>query len=155
MQLSLHSEYALRVLLYLGACPDCVVSTEEISTAYGISRNHLVRVIQTLGEDGCVRVVPGRFGGVSLGKDPGRIRIGDVVRHAEPNFRMAECFDPQANACVITPVCSLKPVLSEALNSFLAALNRYSLADLLAGGTREKMARKLVTISGVSTGAES
>lgn len=153
MQLSLHGEYALRVLLYLGAHPGRVVPTAEISGAYGISKNHLVRVMHTLGEDGYLRLIPGRAGGVSLAIEPHLIRLGDVVRQAEPTLRLAECFDAKNNTCGIAPVCSLKPVLKEALSSFLSTLNRYTLADLLAGGTRDRIARKFVSISNLGAPA--
>ena len=147
MQLSLHGEYALRVLLYLGTHPDRVVSTAEISGAYGISKNHLVRVMHTLGEDGYLRLIPGRAGGVSLAMEPHLIRLGEVVRQAEPTLRLAECFDAENNTCGIASVCSLKPVLKEALSSFLTSLNRYTLADLLARGAQDKIAREFVTIT--------
>jgi len=90
MQLSLHSDYALRVLIYLGAHPDETISTQRISAAYGISKNHLVRVVQTLSEHGYVRVTPGS--GVRLTRDPQDIRLGEVVRYSEPNLRLVECF---------------------------------------------------------------
>jgi len=153
VQLSLHGEYALRVLLYLGAHPGRVVPTAEISGAYGISKNHLVRVMHTLGEDGYLRLIPGRAGGVSLAIEPHLIRLGDVVRQAEPTLRLAECFDAKNNTCGIAPVCSLKPVLKEALSSFLSTLNRYTLADLLAGGARDRIARKFVSISNLGAPA--
>lgn len=140
MQLTLHSEYALRVLLYLGAQPGRTVSTREISGAYGISKHHLVRVVQTLGERGYLKLIPGRSGGILLAADPREIRLGDVVHQAEPNMRLAECFDRRDNTCVLTPVCSLKPVLNEALNAFVASLNRYTLADLMAGGAQQRLA---------------
>ena len=148
MQLTLHSEYALRVLLYLGARQPAPSSTREISTAYRISKHHLVRVVQTLAEHDYLAVTPGRGGGIALAKDPASIRLGDVVRAAEPNMRLAECFDRSSNGCVLTPVCSLKPVLNEALLAFLAALNRYTLKDLLARGARQRMAAQLVRIAG-------
>src|SRR5579862_2675391 len=97
VQLSLHADYGLRVLLYLGAHPDRVVSTKEISSAYGISRHHLVRVVQTLAEQGYVRVTAGRAGGISLGRDPATIHLGAVVKTAEPNMRIVECFDLASN----------------------------------------------------------
>ncbi len=147
MQLSLHADYALRVLLYLGAHPDEIVSTQRISDVYGISKNHLVRVVQTLGEHGYLKVSAGRSGGVSLAMEAQHIRLGDVVRDAEPNLRIVECFDASTNTCVITPVCTLRPVLNEALNSFLATLNRYTLADLLARGAQRKLANVFATIS--------
>ena len=147
MQLTLHSEYALRVLLYLGSRHGESVSTREISSTFGISKHHLVRVIQTLGDANYLHVVPGRGGGVSLAMEPSLIRLGDVVRRAEPTFRIAECFDAERNTCVIARVCSLKPVLNEALNSFLATLDRYTLADLLAGGAQRKLSRVFTLIA--------
>ena len=147
MQLTLHSEYALRVLLYLGTKPGRLCCTREISDAYGISKNHLVRVVQTLGAHGYLKLTPGRGGGTSLGKEPHMIRLGDVVRDAEPDMRLAECFDRRKNDCVLTPVCSLKPVLEEALNAFIASLNRYTLADLLAGGAQQKLSVRFATLS--------
>jgi Rrf2 family transcriptional regulator, nitric oxide-sensitive transcriptional repressor len=146
MQLTLHGEYALRVLLYVGTQAERLSSTREISDAYGISKHHLVRVVQTLSEHEYLKVHPGRGGGIALGREPGAIRLGDVVRDAEPNLRLAECFDRKSNRCVLTPVCSLKPVLNEALNGFLAILNRYTLADLLADGSAHRMGRKFSQI---------
>ena len=149
MQLSLHAEYALRALLYLGTKSGSspVVSTSEISRAYGISKHHLVRVMHTLSECGYVRLVLGRAGGVVLDKDPAHIRLGDVVRQAELTLRLAECFDHKTNTCGIAPVCSLRPVLKHALDDFIESLNRHTLADLLAGGAQQKMAEKFVQLA--------
>jgi len=147
VQLTLHSEYALRVLLYLGSRHSEIASTKEISNTFGISKNHLVRVIQTLAGAGYLSVSPGRGGGVSLAMEPSLIRLGDVIRKAEPNLRIAECFDGEKNTCVIASVCSLKPVLTEALNSFLTTLDRYTLADLLANGAQRKLSRVFTLIT--------
>ncbi|HEY2381532.1 MAG TPA: Rrf2 family transcriptional regulator [Terriglobia bacterium] len=132
MQLTLHTDYAFRVLLYLGSqAPGQMVSTEEISRAYGISRHHLVRVVQTLNEHGFVNVVAGRSGGVCLAREPDQICLGEVMRKAEANLKVVECFDAETNTCPIISICRLKPVLSEATQAFLAVLDRYTLADLL------------------------
>src|SRR6185295_14291461 len=102
MQLTLHADYAFRVLLYLGSLPTgTVASTSEISRAYGISRNHLVRVVHTLSKHGYVAISNGRGGGVSLAKEPQNIRLGDVIRNAETNLRVVECFDKETNTCPI------------------------------------------------------
>lgn len=150
MQLSLHAEYGLRVLLYLGSQPNRLVPTAEISKAYGISKHHLVRVMHTLSDEGFVHLVAGRSGGVTLAKEPHLIRLGDVVRQSERTLRLAECFDMDTNTCGIAPVCSLKPVLKKALASFLGSLNSYTLADLLAGNSQQQMAAAFVTITGVT-----
>ncbi len=146
MQLTLHADYALRALIYLGSHPGEIVATQEISDAYGISKNHLVRVMQTLGEHGYVRVLPGRSGGVTLARDPAEIRLGEVVRDAEPNLHLVECFDPETNTCPIIGVCSLKSHLAQALEAFIAELNRHTLADLLTPSRRQKLAEVFVQL---------
>jgi Rrf2 family nitric oxide-sensitive transcriptional repressor len=141
MQLTLHADYALRVLLYLGSHPDRAVPTQEIGRAYGISKHHLVRVVQRLNEKGYVTVTPGRFGGAVLACEPQQINIGEVVRASETNLAIVECFDMKTNTCVIAPVCRLKGVLQEALGAFLSVLDGYTLADLLAGGGVKRLAK--------------
>jgi Rrf2 family nitric oxide-sensitive transcriptional repressor len=141
MQLSLHADYSLRVLVYLGAHPNRVVRTQEISEAYQISRHHLVRVVQTLAEHDYVQIHAGRSGGITLNQEPALIRLGEVIRIAEPNMRLVECFDRTTNKCKIAPVCALKGMLKEALNSFIASLNRYTLADILVHGGQQKLAK--------------
>lgn len=135
MHLTLQADYALRSLLYLATFRDRLASTQEMSEAYGISRHHLVRVLQRLERGGFVRLFPGRHGGVALAREPSEVRLGDVVRCAEPNMDLVECFSPGRNTCRITPVCALKAVLHEATDAFLAALDGRTLADV-AGGAR-------------------
>lgn len=131
MQLTLHADYSLRVLLYLAERPAHAASTQEISDAYRISRHHLVRVVQTLAASNFVHVTPGRKGGVALAQEPAAISIGQVVRSAEPNFRIVECFDRETNQCPLEPVCKLRGMLREALGAFLAVLDGYTLADVV------------------------
>ena len=150
MQLTLHADYAFRILIYLGTQPEGqLVSTQDISQSYGISKHHLVRVVQTLNEHGLVNVFPGRSGGISLARDADKIRLGDVMRFAETNLRVVECFDMETNTCPIVPVCQLKPVLAEALNAFLSTLDKYTLADLLDPRRRNGLT-KLFALSNLS-----
>ena len=130
MNLTLHADYSLRVLLYLSEHRDRPVSTQEISGAYGISRNHLVRVVQTLQAHSFIQASVGRSGGLTLSRDPADINIGQVVRKTEPNFRIVECFEPGTNTCRIAPVCKLRGVLGEALKAFIQVLDGYTLAEV-------------------------
>lgn len=140
MHLSLHADYALRVLIYAGShAGGGVVTTAAISRAYGISKNHLVRVVQTLSERGYLVVTAGRNGGVELARAPGEIRLGQVVRDTEPRLNLVECFDRDTNSCPIVAACDLKPVLRRALEAFLAELDRHTLADLLAGNRSRQL----------------
>lgn len=143
MQLTLHADYSLRILLYLVENPDRHVSTREISEAYGISRNHLVRVVHTLSLHGFVEVTEGRGGGVQLAKAPTAIRLGQVVRTAEPNFRIVECFDRETNTCPIVAACRLRGALVQALDAFWAVLDDYTLADIASGPRRKSISKYL------------
>lgn len=146
MQLSLHSDYALRVLIYLGTDPDRIVSTREMSEAYGISKHHLVRVVQTLGEYGYVALLPGRAGGVRLAMDPEHVRLGDVVRRTEINLDLVECFDAKTNTCPIIRSCGLKRLLADALDAFVDSLNQHTLADILKPGRRARLASAFIAL---------
>ncbi|WP_257450986.1 RrF2 family transcriptional regulator [Archangium lipolyticum] len=137
MHLTLHADYALRVLLYLASNPDRVVSTGEVSDAYGISKHHLVRVMQGLGRHGFVEVRPGRAGGVILARPPSEISVGDVVRRMEPDFHVVECFDPETNKCPIVPACGLIGILNEATRAFQSSLDKYTLEDVLRRSPRK------------------
>ncbi len=145
MHLTLHTDYGLRVLLYLAHFPDQRPNTREISEAYGISKNHLVRVVQALADEGFVHTTIGRGGGITLAKSPEKIRIGDVVRACEPSFHLVECFNLDENTCPIVPVCGLKPVLAEAMKAFLTSLDQYTLADILSPRQKNRFVQLLLT----------
>ena len=150
MQLSLHADFALRALIYLGTHPGQVVSTRQISEAYGISRHHLVRVVQTLAGHGLVDLLPGRTGGVRLAVDPASVRLGDVVRHAEPHLKLVECFDRATNTCPIADCCELRGVLRDALEAFVTALNAHTLADLLKTNRRGRLAERFIQLKHIA-----
>jgi Rrf2 family nitric oxide-sensitive transcriptional repressor len=140
VHLTLHADYALRVLVYLATRPGKVVSTLEVSEAYGISKNHLVRVVQTLAQHGYLEVRPGRTGGLSLAREPRDINVGQVLRVAEPDYCLVECFDREKNTCPIAAACGLKGMLHEAREAFLGVLDKYTLADVV-GRSRPDLTR--------------
>ena len=130
MQLTQYTDYSLRVLIYLSLKkPGELGTITQISEFYGISRNHLVKVVHNLAIHGFIHTIRGKHGGMHLARLPSEISIGEVVRLTEPNFDIAECFNKETNSCVITPVCALKAILREARNSFLKELDRYTIAD--------------------------
>ena len=131
MQLTLYTDYSLRVLLYLGLNPREMSTITDIADSYRISRNHLVKVVHNLAIQGFVNTTRGRGGGISLARSPAAINIGDVVRHTEVNFHLVECFDRERNTCPIAVACILKSALHEAQRAFMAVLDGYTLADIL------------------------
>jgi Rrf2 family nitric oxide-sensitive transcriptional repressor len=131
MRLTRYTDYAMRVLIYLGAQPGKVCSIGEIARAYGISQNHLMKVAHELGKAGYIEGVRGRTGGIRLARPADRINVGAVVRSTEEGFELADC-----GSCLIAPACGLSGVMDEALAAFMAVLDRYTLADLLKKRTK-------------------
>lgn len=131
MKLTLHTDYALRVLMYLGVRDEGRATITEIASSYGISRNHIMKVVYELGRLGYIETARGKHGGIRLGRAPKEINVGDVVHHMESGFELVECFGPR-NTCCLAPVCVLREALGEALQTFIATLDRYTLADLIA-----------------------
>ena len=130
MRLTNFSDYALRVLLYAAARHNELITIEETAKVYGISKAHLMKVVNQLTRSGYLKAVRGRSGGLTLAMRPNKISLGDVVRATEPDFALVECFSTD-NRCLITPRCRLRGVLREALGAFVATLDRYTLADLV------------------------
>ena len=134
MRLTLYTDLSLRLLMFLALKPDGLATIQDAAERYRVSRNHLMKVARQLGQTGFIETVRGRGGGLRLSRPPTEIRIGDVVRTTEEDFRMVECFDPARNTCGLAPACRLKGVLGEALSAYLSALDKYTLADLTAQG---------------------
>ena len=135
MRLSVHTDYALRTLMFLAA-RDGHHSITKIASQYRISRNHLMKVAQRLAANGYVESVLGRGGGLKLARPADKLNVGDIVRTLEDTGNFVECFNPDTNDCVVTPVCGLHGVLAGGLRAYMSYLDQYTIADLV--GDREK-----------------
>jgi Rrf2 family nitric oxide-sensitive transcriptional repressor len=129
MQLSLHTDYALRILMALAAS-DEQLSVDWIARHYGISRNHLAKVAQGLQAEGFVLTYRGRGGGMRLARPASDINVGDVVRRFESLDGFISCMSGGAG-CAINGACGLKPAIAGALRAFLDHLDSYTLADIV------------------------
>lgn len=131
MQLTVFTDYALRVLIYAAARPDQRCLTVDVAAAFGISRHHVVKVVNGLQHLGYLDTVRGRAGGFGLARPADQVRIGEVVRRTEGTMTLVECFDRATNTCPLAPACGLRGVLGTAFEAFLAVLDRHTLADLI------------------------
>lgn len=150
MHITRYTDYALRVLMYVGLKGDEISTIREIADSYGISENHLMKVVQELNAHGYLVATRGKNGGVRLNGKPESINIGALVRHTEQDFALVECMG-NSNNCVLTPACQLKLILSEALENFFATLDGYSLADLLTPQKQPQLAQLLHFIDPAQT----
>jgi Rrf2 family nitric oxide-sensitive transcriptional repressor len=131
MKLTVQSDIALRILIYVGVNRDRPASASEISRAYGLSQHHVSKVTHLLGKNGYLSTRRGKTGGFLLKREPDKINVGAVIRLTEPDFDLLECFQSHTDQCKISRVCRLKSVLFEARDAFLGVLDQYTLADLL------------------------
>ncbi|GAB4568183.1 MAG: Rrf2 family transcriptional regulator [Rhizobacter sp.] len=138
MRLAEYTDYTLRVLMYCAAHPQELVTIGALAEHHGLSKNHLMKVVNDLARQGLVQTTRGRWGGLRLLKGPADIRIGDVVRASETDFRLVECFDPATNVCTLTPSCRLKHLLHDALQAYFKELDGATLADMMAPVGRDR-----------------
>ena len=131
MRLADYTDYTLRVLMYCAANPDRLVTIAEIADDHAVSKNHLMKIVNDLARQGVLETTRGRGGGLRLLKPAGDIGIGDVVRAAETDFRLVECFDEETNSCAMMASCRLKGLFGRALTAYFRELDGATLADIM------------------------
>lgn len=135
MQLTIFTDYGLRTLMLLAAHREELCSVREVADHYGVSYNHLVKVVHRLVQLGYVESIKGKGGGIRLAKGAEKHPLGDLVSALEPNIDIVECFNRDANTCRITGSCQLKHLLFDAKQAFLESLNKNTLADIIKDKT--------------------
>lgn len=141
MKLTLHTDFALRMLIYLAINRNRPSRVADVADSYGISHNHLLKVAFRLGRLGYLTTLRGRSGGIALARDPEEINLGEVVRHMEDDLALVDCMRVDGGRCAIAPACRLKGVVKMAVDAFLSVFDAYSLADI--AGNREILAELL------------
>ena len=130
MRLTLNTDYSLRVLIHVGLCGDKLTKINDIAQSFGISKAHLMKVVNDLGQNGYLETVRGRNGGIRLMREPRHINIGQVVRDTENQLKVIGCLEHKGY-CPIERVCVLRGTLRNATEAFLAVLDAHTLADLI------------------------
>jgi Rrf2 family nitric oxide-sensitive transcriptional repressor len=130
MRLTLHSDFALRVLIKVGVDNGKLTTINAIAQSFGISKSHLMKVVNDLSRKGYLDTVRGRNGGIRLKREPRDINIGQVVRDTEDQLDVIGCLEHKGY-CQIERVCVLRGALRNATEAFLAVLDGHTLADLI------------------------
>lgn len=132
MRLTLHTDYALRVLVHVGLRGGDLITISEIAECYGISKNHLTKVVHQLGRAGFLETVRGKYGGVRLLADPRAVRLGELVRTVEEDFALARCLkEDEVETCLLKTQCLARGAFRQGLEAFFTSLDRYTLADMI------------------------
>jgi Rrf2 family nitric oxide-sensitive transcriptional repressor len=129
MRLTLNTDFSLRVLMHVGLCGDKLTRINDIAQSFGISKAHLMKVVNDLSQNGYLETVRGRNGGIRLMREPRHINIGQVVRDTENQLGVVGCLE-RRGYCPIERACVLRSALQDATRAFLAVLDAYTLADL-------------------------
>jgi Rrf2 family transcriptional regulator, nitric oxide-sensitive transcriptional repressor len=135
MRLTLWTDYALRTLIYVGAKGARLSTIAEIAESFDISKTHLMKVVNRLGQQGYIDTIRGKGGGMRLARPPAEILVGAIVRETEEDLAVMGCL-AETGFCRIEGCCVLRRALREATLAFLQTLDGYTLADLLAPGAR-------------------
>jgi Rrf2 family transcriptional regulator, nitric oxide-sensitive transcriptional repressor len=130
MRLTLHTDYALRVLIHVAVADGKLITISDIAESFDISKQHLMKVVNDLSQKDYLDTVRGRGGGIRLRRPPRDINIGQVVRDTEDRLDVIGCLG-QRGYCRIERVCVLRGLLQDAVQAFLAVLDEYTLADLI------------------------
>ncbi len=133
MRLTQQTNYSVRILLYCAANPDRPSRVADVASSFDMSETHLFKILKVLVDGGFVRTVRGRNGGVMLARPAGEITVGAVIRAAEENFALADCFDEGGHECPLVSNCEYNRILREALGAFFGVLDRYTIADIAEG----------------------
>lgn len=132
MRMTLQTDYALRMLIYLAIHDRRSSTVNDVAESYGISRNHLLKIALRLRNMGLLSTARGRSGGIRLAITPDKINVGAVVRDLGDEFPVVECMKIDGGGCVLSPICLLKAVVREALGAYLSVFDKFTLADLVA-----------------------
>jgi Rrf2 family nitric oxide-sensitive transcriptional repressor len=141
MRLTRFSDIGLRVLMYLERAGERShpVTVAEIGAQFEIPLNHLVKVVGQLAKLGWIQATRGRNGGLRLAADPGTLSIGQVLRKLEGDED--ELIDCEGSNCALKMDCQLRGMLRAGMRAFYEAMDRYTLAQITAGGTGEQVVR--------------
>lgn len=129
MKLTTQTDYALRTLMYL-ATRDTRARVADVAALFGISVNHVAKVVNLLAREGYVLSTRGVGGGIELAKPPEDISVGEVIASMESDMHLLACVGSD-ESCLIHAFCKLKGALAEAERVQMDYLRSVTLADVI------------------------
>ncbi len=140
MRLTSFTDYSIRVLIFLAVSHNEQPTIREVAERFGLSRNHLMKVVHELSKRGYLTALRGKNGGLRLNIAPAEIKLGTLISELENDLALTECMGSN-NQCILTTSCELKTILAEALQKFFTTLDKYTLEDILGGRRRAELVK--------------
>lgn len=131
MKLHQFTDLGLRTLIFLTQpARETPFTVSQTAKELQVSVNHLVKVVHFMGQQGWIRTVRGRNGGICLAKDLSEYPLGDTIlaleERADESQHLVNCHSP---LCPLISHCNLNGILQGAMQVFILHLNQYTLAD--------------------------
>ncbi len=136
MQLTKFTDLGLRVLMYLTQSRTELVKISEIAEQFQVPRNHLIKVVNKLAKLGWVMTTRGRTGGLQLAVAPDALTLKAIIVELEECNQLIDC---EGAACQLRVGCQVKRILDIGLQAFYREMDRYTLADAVAGTTGSQL----------------
>ena len=130
MYLSKFTDYSFRILIYLGHNQNKLFTVDELANTLNLSTHHMKKIIYKLAKNGYISSSKGRNGGIKLGMSPKDINLGKLLQVTEDNLNLVECLSNN-NTCNLNTSCKLKPIMNDALISFVSEFYKYTLYDII------------------------
>ena len=129
MKLQIATRIALYAILDLASEPARQLSAADIAERFGISGNHLSKVLRTLGRAGLVEALRGAGGGYRFRGNAKRVTLLDIIRLFEdvgPNAN-----EPRDPGSETAEGRALRTVLDEIDDTARATLSSITLATMM------------------------
>jgi len=134
IKISTKSQYGLRAMVYLARFQDKICPLRVISKKEGISFDYLEKIILKLEKTGLIKAKKGSQGGYFLGREPSKIKIGEIIRTLEGNAGLVKCIatgKERKYHCPRERKCLTKNFWKKIQDSLNSALDSITLADLI------------------------
>ena len=131
MKLSTRGRYGVRLMLDLALHEgDGPVTLKDIAARQEISEKYLSNLIPLLKNAGLVHSVRGSQGGHTLARPPREITVKDILLVLEGSMCLTECTE-NPMLCQRSEDCLVRGVWSEVTEKMLAALESFTLAEMV------------------------
>jgi len=133
MQLTKHTDYAFRILIFLATLEkDKLTTIKQLTESFDMSKSHTMKIVNKLVHQNWVKATRGKNGGIQLGIAASEISLKEVVVLMEQTLEPVNCDKP---LCALKTACQLKGILLQSQEQYLSHLGKFTIGDLVNSKT--------------------